>query len=76
MKLSSLVDAVKDIDEEIVITKNGTPAAIMINPDEYESWKETHSILADEELMAEIKKGLKNLKKKKAKIYTLDELFE
>ena len=75
MKLSELVDNIYSTDEEIVITKNGRPAAIMVSPDEFESWKETISIKSNPEFMDEIKKGLSALKKK-AKLYSLEELFK
>ena len=75
MKLSGLVETVKSTDEEIVITKNGSPAAVLISPDEFESWKETMAVRSDVSLMSEIRKGLKELKAKKSKIYTLEELF-
>ena len=76
MKLSGLVEAVSKTDEEVVITKNGSPAAVLISPDEFESWKETLAIRADAALMKEIKEGLKTLKSKKARLYTLEELFQ
>ena len=75
IKLSKLVDAVSTTDEEVVITKNGRPAAVLVSPDEFEGWKETNLIRSDRVLMQEIKKGLSALKKKKAKLYTLEELF-
>ena len=75
MKLSALVESVKNTDEEVIITKNGTPAAVLISSDEYESWQETLTIRLDKELTAEIQSGLVALKKKKLKIYTLDELL-
>jgi prevent-host-death family protein len=75
MKLSSLVDAVYKTDEEIIITKNGRPSAVLVSPDEYEGWKETEAVRADAAFMDEIRKGLASLKKKKAKLYTLEELF-
>ena len=75
MKLSKLVDAVSTTDEEVVITKNGRPAAVLVSPDEFEGWKETNLIRSDRVLMQEITKGLSALKKKKAKLYTLEELF-
>ncbi len=75
MKLSGLVESVSKTDEEIVITKNGSPAAVLISPDEFESLKETIAVRSDVSLMNEIKKGLKALKAKKTKLYTLDELF-
>ncbi|MFV1975213.1 MAG: type II toxin-antitoxin system Phd/YefM family antitoxin [Candidatus Scalindua sp.] len=76
MKLSSLIDAVHSTDEEIVITKNGSPAAVLISADEFESLKETIAVRSDISLMSEIKKGLKSLKNKKSKLYTLEELFK
>ena len=75
MKLSNLVDSVYKTDEEVVITKNGSPAAVLISPDEFESWKETVAIRSDAAFMDEIKKGLAVLKKGKDKLYTLEELF-
>jgi len=76
MKLSSLIDAVQSTDEEVLITKNGAPAAVLLSPDEFESLKETIAVRSDAALMRDIKEGLKDLKRKKAKLYTLDELFD
>ncbi len=74
MKLSELVENVHSTDEEIVITKNGRPAAVLVSPDEYESWKETADIKSDADLMKEIKNGILDLKTK-SKLYTLEELL-
>jgi prevent-host-death family protein len=75
MKLSELVDKVHSTDEEVMITKNGRPAAVMISPDEFDSWKETFQIKSDSDLKREIRRGLAALKKK-GKLYTLEELFD
>jgi antitoxin YefM len=75
MKLSELIDRVQSTDAEVVITKNGRPAAVLVSPDEFDGWRETISIQSDPDMMAEIKKGISALKKK-TKVYTLDELFE
>jgi antitoxin YefM len=75
MKLSAVVDRVNTTDEEVVITKNGRPAAVLISHDEYEGWKETLAVRSDQELMNEIKSGLGQLKKGRAKLYTLEELL-
>jgi prevent-host-death family protein len=75
MKLSALIESIKNTDEAVFITKNGSPAAVLISPDEYESWQETLAIRSDKELTAEIQSGLIALKKKKLKLYTLEELF-
>ena len=75
MKLSELIERVHSTDAEIVITKNGRPAAVLISPDEFEGWRETIAIKSDEDLMTEIKRGLSALKKKTS-LYTLEELFD
>jgi antitoxin YefM len=75
MKLSGLVDSVYRTDEEVVITKNGSPAAVLVSPDEFEGWKETVDVRSDAALMDEIRKGVAALKKGKAKLYTVEELF-
>jgi prevent-host-death family protein len=74
-KLSGLVEDVEQRDEEVVITRNGRPAAVLVSPDEYDSWKETQAVRSDKALMAEIRAGLRQLKARKARLYTLEELF-
>lgn len=76
MKLSGLVDEVSNTDEEVVITKNGRPAAVLVSPDEFDGWKETIAVRSDAALMDEIQKGLAALKSKKTKLYSLDELLK
>lgn len=73
-KLSRLVDRVAETDEEILITRNGRPAAVLVSPDEYESWKETRAVQSDRELIQEIRRGLRELRKG-GRIYTLEELI-
>ena len=75
MKLSGLIETINATDEEIMITKNGRPAAVLVSPEEFESLKETIAVRSDSSLMKEIKKGLRALKMKKSKLYTLEELF-
>ena len=74
-RLSSLLDAVEGHDEEIVITRNGRAIAVLVSPEDLASWKETAAIRADADLLAEVRRGLAALKQRKARIYTLDELF-
>lgn len=74
--LSGLVEDVARRDEEVMITKNGRPAAVLVSPDEYESWKETLAVRSDKALMREIKTGLAALKARKTRLYTLEELFK
>ena len=75
MKLSELLERIHSTDEEIVITKNGRPAAVLVSPGEFEGWKETIEIMSRPDLVDEIRKGLTALKKR-SKLYTLDELFD
>ena len=50
--LSELVDSVEREHEQVVITRNGKPVALLVSPDEWESMEETIEILSDAELMA------------------------
>ena len=74
-KLSSLVDRIESSDDAVTITRHGVPAAVLMSPDEFESWQETIAIRADASLMREIRRGLRALRRTR-KLYTLDELLE
>ena len=75
-KLSGLVEELERRDEEVMITRNGRPAAVLVSPEEYDSWKETRAIRADRDMMREIRDGLAALKARKARLYTLEELLK
>ena len=53
-RLPELVAGVQEREEGVVITKNGRPAAILINVDEYTRLKETLDVLSDPVLMKQI----------------------
>jgi prevent-host-death family protein len=72
--LSRIVDAVSRRDERVTITRKGRPAAVLVSPEEYESWAATLEILADPDFLAEIRRGVRGLKR--ARTYTVAELFE
>ena len=57
------------------ITKNGRPAAVLVNPEELARRKEIVAVRADASLTREIRAGLRVLRKSGAKLYTLDELL-
>jgi antitoxin YefM len=76
IKLSGLIDSVNATGEEIMITKNGRPAAVLVSPEEFESLKETVAVRSNQTLMREIRRGLRALQMKKAKAVCLEELFE
>jgi antitoxin YefM len=73
-KLSRLIDQVAERDEQIMITRNGRPAAVLLSPDEYESLTETRAVTSDGDLMIEIRRGLRELRRG-GRIYTLEELL-
>jgi antitoxin YefM len=74
MKLSQLIDEISSQDEQVTITRNGRPAAVLISPDEFESWKETVAIRSNAELMSEIRSGLRSLRRTR-RLSTIKELF-
>ena len=64
-RLTELVDEVNNKFEQIEITKNGKPRAVMMAADEFDSWKETLEILSDKDLMQDIRKAEKEFKEGK-----------
>jgi prevent-host-death family protein len=76
LKFSRLVADIVRREDEIIITRNGKPAAVLISADEYESWKETQEILSDPDLMREIQAGLDAVQKGQVTTYrSVEELF-
>jgi prevent-host-death family protein len=73
-QLPKLVKGVQERDDEIVITRNGRPAAILLSMDHYEGLQETLDILSDPKAMAEIRKNMAYFRQG-GKGYTLDEVF-
>ncbi len=72
-RLSELVANVEKTEEELVITRNGRPAAVLISAEEFESWKETRDIQRNPALMQEIKQGLRQLEKGQS--FSFEEVF-
>ena len=60
-ELTDLVRNASKYLDEYVITVNGTPAAVIISAEEYESWKETIEILSDPSLVKAIRQGEKEI---------------
>ena len=77
MKLSELVQDILRRDDEILITRNGRPAAVLLSAEEYASWKETQEIKSNPALMREIREGLKSIQAGHGRRYrSVAELFE
>ena len=74
-KLSGLLSELEMTEEEIVITKNGRAAAVLVSPGEYESWKETIAIRSDPRMMRDIRAGLRALKAGNGKTYASLDAF-
>lgn len=73
-KLPKLVHGVAARDDEIVITRNGRPTAILLSMDEYEGLRETLKILSDPEAMAQLRRSEAYFKRG-GKGHTLDQIF-
>ncbi len=56
-RLPELVTGIEEREEEIVVTRKGKPAAVLVNFAEYERLKETLDVLSDPDLMRQIQKS-------------------
>jgi antitoxin YefM len=56
-RLPELVTGVEDREEEVVVTRNGKPAAVLVNYAEYERLKETIDVLSDPGMMRQIRES-------------------
>ena len=54
-RLPELVTGVEEREEEIIVTRKGKPAAVLVNYAEYERLKETLAVLSDPDLMRQIR---------------------
>ena len=58
-RLPELVTGVEEREEEVVVTRNGKPAAVLVNYDEYERLKDTLDVLSDPNLMKQVDQSKK-----------------
>jgi antitoxin YefM len=56
-KLPELVSDVQERDAEVIVTRNGRPAAVLVNHAEYTRLKETLDILSDPDLLRQIERS-------------------
>ena len=56
-RLPELVTGVQDREEEVVVTRNGKPAAVLVSYAEFERLKETLDVLSDPALMRQIEES-------------------
>ena len=74
IKLNRLVDDVSSKGDEIIITKNGKAAAVLVPTALYEGWSETKAIQSDPDFIKDIQQGLQRLKAHK-KRYSFEDIF-
>lgn len=60
-RLPELVTGVAEREEEIVVTRNGKPTAVLVNYDEYERLKGTLDVLSDADLMKQIRQSQRSI---------------
>jgi antitoxin YefM len=56
--LARLLAEVVELGEQVLITRSGRPAGVLLSVEEYEGLLETLEILADPELAAAVRRGL------------------
>lgn len=56
-KLLQCMNRAHRLGQEYIITKNGKPSAVIMDYDEWETWKETMEILAKPKLLKKIRKN-------------------
>ena len=54
---SQVIDEVNGTHERVVVTKNGSPVAVILAVDDYESLMETLEILSDRSAVTEIRES-------------------
>ena len=64
-----------DLRGEVVVTKHGRPAVVMLSVEDLESLEETLEILSDRQLMDEISEGRAELAAGKGEVLTRDEVL-
>lgn len=55
--LSSIVEQVEATHQRVTITRNGRPAAVLINPADLEALEETIDVLSDPVTMQRLREG-------------------
>jgi len=56
-RLTELVTGISERDDEVVVTRNGRPAAVLVSYGEYARLKETLDVLCDAELMKQVRQS-------------------
>jgi len=73
-KLLDMVRQLHDTDDTIAITKNGVPEAVLLSMKKFEGLLETIDILADPEMMKQLKGSAKDVKA--GRLIEIEKAFE
>jgi prevent-host-death family protein len=72
-RFSSLIDKADRLSERFIVTKNGTPRAVVMGAEEFESWVETLELLSNPKAVKALQQGLKEAKS--GKVRTFKDVF-
>ena len=73
-RLPELVTGVAEREEEIVVTRNGRPAAMLVNYEEYRRQRDTLDILSDPDMINQIRQS-RRFYEKHAKGLSFEDVF-
>ena len=73
-RLPELVTSVAEREEEIVVTRNGRPAAMLVSYEDYRRQRDTLDVLSDPDMMKQIRQS-RRFYAKRRKGLSLDEVF-
>jgi prevent-host-death family protein len=68
-RFSTIVDKVDRLSERYVVTKNGTPKAVVMSAEEFESWVETLELMSNPKAVKALEQGLKEAKAGKFRLF-------
>lgn len=72
-KFSKLVDRVDQLSDRYIVTKNGTPKAVVMSAEEFEGWVETLEFMSNPKAVKALDQGLKEAKA--GKFHSFKEVF-
>ena len=73
-RLPELVTGVAEREEEIVVTRNGRPAAMLVSYEDYRRQRDTLDVLSDPDMMKQIRQS-RRFYAKRRKGLSFDEVF-
>ena len=71
--LLDIIRRLESVEDAVVVTKNGVPAAVILSMEKYQGLLETLDILSDEKTMKSLRRSMRQGRQKKWLNY--DEVF-